>query len=110
MSVIDTRVIEDFLAQYSHMRFSVAKEVSGHFVATVYWPNGDVVRGKLCCGCASTLAKAVEEMEADIAKAEAAGLQLATAAECKAAVLDLIREHDAAPASFRDAVYALPVK
>ena len=45
-----------------------------------------------------------------VEKAKAAKKVLKTAAECKDAVLDLIREHDAAPAAFRDAVDALPVK
>jgi len=75
-----------------------------------YWPNGDILRDTRCDGKGETLAEAVAEMWASVEKAKTARSVLKTAAEVKNAVLDLIREHDAAPASFRDAVDALPVK
>lgn len=109
-TTIDTTMIEDFLGQYAGMRFSVAKERSNSFIASVYWPSGDVLLDKFCCGHGATLSKAIADMDGKIEKAKLEGKKLTTAAECKAAVLDLIREHDAAPASFRDAVDALPVK
>jgi len=49
-------------------------------------------------------------MLAAVEKAKLEKPVLRTATEVKEAVLNLIREHDAAPASFRDAVDALPVK
>lgn len=75
-----------------------------------YWPNGDILRDTRCDGKGDTLEAAVADMWAAVEKAKNARPVLKTAAECKEAVLDLIREHDAAPASFRDAVDALPVK
>jgi hypothetical protein len=81
----------------------------GQYSASSYWPNGDVGRDQYCGGHAGTLEAAVAKMLEKRAEAEAAGKLLRTAAECKAAVIGLMREHDAAPASFRDAVDALPV-
>jgi len=78
--------------------------------ATCYWPKGDVVKDIGCYGAGETLEAAIADMLAKVEKAKEQAVVLKTAAECKAAVLDLIREHDAAPASFRDAVDALPVK
>lgn len=75
-----------------------------------YWPNGDILMDTRCDGTGETLADAVTEMWASVEKAKTARSVLKTPAEVKNAVLDLIREHDAAPASFRDAVDALPVK
>lgn len=105
-----TTEIENFLATYSAMRFSVSMNPEGRFTASVYWPNGDVLRDKHCWAGADTLDAAIAGMVEKIAEAEKEAPQLTTAAECKAAVLDLIREHNAAPAAFRDAVDALPVK
>lgn len=105
-----TTEIENFLATYSAMRFGVSITPEGRFAASVYWPNGDVLWDKHCWAAADTLDAAVAEMVEKVAEAERGGVKLTTAAECKAAVLDLIREHDAAPAAFRDAVDALPVK
>lgn len=79
------------------------------YMATCYWPNGDVVRDVGCHGYGDTLAEAIADMNAKIEEAKAKGKPLKTAAECKEAVINLIREHEAAPASFRDAVDALPV-
>ena len=78
--------------------------------ATCYWPNGDVLRDIGCHGIGETLEAAIADMWAKVEKAKLEQKVLKTAAECKDAVLNLIREHDAAPASFRDAVDALPVK
>lgn len=78
--------------------------------ASCYWPTGDVVRDISCHGAGDTLESAIADMFVKIEKAKEQQKVIKTAAECKAAVLDLIREHDAAPASFRDAVDALPVK
>lgn len=80
----------------------------GEFSAMCHEPN-DVVHGTFCCGRGKTLAAAIEAMNAKIKAAKAARAKLRTAAECKAAVLNLIREHDAAPAAFRDAVDELDV-
>lgn len=78
--------------------------------ATCYWPKGDVVRDTSCHGSGETLEAAIADMFVKIDAVKNAAPVLKTAAECKEAVLNLIREHDAAPASFRDAVDALPVK
>ena len=78
--------------------------------ATCYWPKGDVIRDTGCHGTGETLEAAIADMFVKIEKAKEQQKVLKTAAECKEAVLNLIREHDAAPASFRDAVDALPVK
>lgn len=82
----------------------------GSWGATCYWPNGDVVKDIGCYGSGETLEAAVADLLVKIEAAKAQQKVLKTAAECKEAVLNLIREHDAAPASFRDAVDALPVK
>lgn len=81
----------------------------GGYLASCYWPNNDVVRDARCHGHGATLAAAIADMEQKVEEAKAAIKPLNTAAECKDAVIALIREHDAAPASFRDAVDALPV-
>lgn len=78
--------------------------------ATCYWPNGDLLRDTACHGTGHTLETAIADMWAKVEKAKSAQRVLKTAAECKEAVLDLIREHVVAPASFWDAVDALPVK
>ena len=75
-----------------------------------YWPNGDIMKDTSCQGQGQTLEAAITDMWATVEKAKSAQKVLKTAAECKDAVLNLIREHDAAPAAFRDAVDALPVK
>jgi len=106
----DYATIERVLSERAGLRPSFSSPSAGRFSATVYWPSGDVLRDKLCHGLAGSIAEAIDRMEAEIVKAEAAGKKLKTAAECKAAVIDLIREHEAAPASFRDAVDALPVE
>ena len=78
--------------------------------ARCYWPHGDILKGVACDGKGDTLEDAVADLHIKLAAAKTAAPVLKTAAECKEAVLNLIREHDAAPASFRDAVDALPVK
>lgn len=92
---------------FKYVSFSLNR---GRFIASCYWPNGDLLRDKHCCGQGETLDAAVQSLleKVEIAKTEV--VKLKTAAQCKAAVIELIREHDAAPASFRDAVDALPVK
>ncbi len=77
--------------------------------ASCYWPAEDVIRGAHCFGVAGTLEAAIADMCAQLEKAKTARAKLRTAAECKTAVLNLIREHDAAPAAFRDAVDDLDV-
>ena len=81
----------------------------GRFSAHTYEP-ADVVRGTCCYGEGPTIAAAWADMFAKVEEVKAKGKVLATAAECKAAVVALINEHEAAPASFRDAVDALQVK
>lgn len=90
-------------------RLSIGLDRGGTFSATTYWPSGDVCRDRFCCGSAATIDGAIAALAVKWEAAAAEGKKLRTAAECKAAVIDLIREHDAAPASFRDAVDALPV-
>lgn len=77
--------------------------IDGRFKANCYEPN-DVIRGVQCFGSAPTLAEAIADMLAEREKALTAAPVLRTAAECKAHVQALIREHKAAPPSFRDAV------
>jgi len=81
---------------------------SNEFQASGYWPN-DVVRGQHYMGKGATIESAIADVLLKIEAAKNAAPVLKTAAECKDAVIALIREHDAAPASFRDAVDALPV-
>ena len=78
------------------------------FEASAHWPN-DVLRGKHCFGSGATLEKAIADCLQKVEDAKNAGPTLRTADECKQAVIALIREHDASPAAFRDAVDALPV-
>lgn len=82
----------------------------GRFSASCHWPNGDVIRDAHCYGSGVTLGEAIAKMEEKIEEVKNRRRPLRTASECKAAVIDLIREHEAAPASFRDAVDALPVE
>lgn len=90
--------------------FTIARNRHGSgFSAYCYWPNGDVLRDIGCHGNGLTLADAIADMAAKIEKAKATRKVLKTAAECKEAVVQLIRQHEAAPAAFRDAVDALPV-
>jgi hypothetical protein len=86
-----------------------ASATKGRFSLWCYWPSGDVLRDKACHGFGATFDEAQAQMMAEIKKAKLAKKTLKTAAECKEAVLNLIREHDAAPASFRDAVDELRV-
>lgn len=88
---------------------SIGRRVATGFFASCYWPEDDVIRGKQCFGTGRTLAGAVSAMLVLREKAQRDRKKLRTAAECKTAVLNLIREHDAAPASFRDAVDELDV-
>ncbi|MET0364876.1 MAG: hypothetical protein ABW169_09485 [Sphingobium sp.] len=78
--------------------------------ACCYWPHGELLSGVRCDGKGDTLDEAMADLRVKLDAAKSAAPILKTAAECKEAVLNLIREHDAAPASFRDAVDALPVK
>lgn len=75
-----------------------------------YWPHGDILKGVACAGKGESLDEAIADLRVKLEAAKNAAPVLKTAAECKEAVLNLIREHAAAPASFRDAVDALPVK
>jgi len=101
--------VEQFMRGIDTPSFSITLDVNGRFNVSTYWPNGDVIRDKHCFGRGATIDEAVETMLAEMEKAKLAKKKLKTAAECKDAVLALIREHDAAPASFRDAVDDLPV-
>jgi hypothetical protein len=109
----NTEAVEAVLTAPDYPRLSLSL-MSGRgearkFCASTYWPNGDVSRDIGCYGYGPTIDVALTELSAQWEAAAAKGKKLRTAAECKAAVIELIREHDAAPASFRDAVDALPV-
>ena len=77
------------------------------FKATAY-PDGDCMNDA-CRGKGPTLAAAIDEMMRNLDLAKNAGPVLKTAREVKAAVVNLIAEHKAAPASFRAAVDDLRV-
>ena len=110
-TVSKAQVAEEFLAAVVERKMALSFRVDGaSFAASCYYPNGDCSRDKFCHGSAPTLAEAVEKMLEQVEKAKLEKPVLRTASAVKEAVLDLIREHDAAPASFRDAVDALPVK
>lgn len=107
------QIAQDFLSDVDAPAVSFSKP-GGYrgnaWGASCYWPNGDVVKDIGCYGNGETLQAAIADMFVKIDKAKEQVKVLKTAAECKEAVLNLIREHDAAPASFRDAVDALQVK
>ena len=110
-TVSKAQIAQEFLADTVPAKMGLSLSVDGAgFRASCYYPNGDCLRDKFCYGSAATLSEAVERMLTEVEQAKDYIRPLATAAECKEAVLNLIREHDAAPASFRDAVDALPVK
>jgi hypothetical protein len=79
------------------------------FQAFCTWPHDALTGGESCLGQGETLAAAIDEMmnQLDLAKAKQAVLK--TPAAVKRAVIDLIAEHKAAPASFRAAVDDLRV-
>lgn len=110
--VIEHSSIESFMLGVGAPRFSLATPHNRdpRWVASCYWPNGDVVRDHGCHGLGDTAESAIADMWAKVEKAKLESTVLKTAAECKAAVIALIQQHEAAPASFRDAVDALPVK
>lgn len=110
-TVSKAQIAQEFLAETLPVKMGLSIRVDGsYFSASCYYPNGDCSRDKFCHGNAATVAEAVEIMLAAVEKAKLEKPVLRTATEVKEAVLNLIREHDAAPASFRDAVDALPVK
>ena len=80
------------------------------FSASTYWPGGDVLMDKGCHGHGPTLEGAIDAMLKKVEIAKTEKIKLTTAAQCKAAVQALIREHDAAPDDFVAAVDALLVK
>lgn len=104
-----TEAAEQVFREAPFPNLSINHNGAGSFSANSFWPNGDVGCGVFCMGSGPTIEVALSKLAEKWATAEAAGKKLRTAAECKAAVIDLIREHDAAPASFRDAVDALPI-
>lgn len=110
-TVSKAQVAQEFLADTLPAKMGLSIRVDGaYFSASCYYPNGDCSRDKFCHGHAATVAEAVDIMLAKVEKAKLEKPVLRTASAVKEAVLNLIREHDAAPASFRDAVDALPVK
>ena len=113
--VIDqVAIAQEFLGDINAPFLAIYPPSVGHcpnqWGAGCYWPNGDILKDIRCQGSGPTLEAAIASMWDKVEKAKAAKKVLKTAAECKDAVLDLIREHDAAPTAFRDAVDALPVK
>lgn len=110
-TVSKAQIAQEFIAETLPAKMGLSIRVDGaYFSASCYYPNGDCSRDKFCHGSAGTVAEAVEKMLAAVEQAKLEKPVLRTATAVKEAVLDLIREHDAAPASFRDAVDALPVK
>lgn len=108
-TISKSEVTEQFMRGFDVPGFSISIKKSGGFDAHTYWPNGDAGRDQFCYGSGSTIDAAIAGMLEKVELAKLAKRKLKTAAECKDAVLALIREHDAAPASFRDAVDELPV-
>ncbi|SCW56560.1 hypothetical protein SAMN02927924_01401 [Sphingobium faniae] len=108
------QVAQDFLASIQGVPGLTVYTPGTHGLrnwgASCYWPKGDVVRDISCHGNGDTLEAAIADMFVQVEKAKEQQKVLKTAAEVKNAVIALIKEHDAAPASFRDAVDALPVK
>lgn len=78
------------------------------FVASIY-PNGDVGKDP-CYGRGPTLAAALEEAMHNVNLVKNQSPELRTARDVKEAVIKLIGEHKAAPASFRAAVDSLRVR
>jgi hypothetical protein len=78
------------------------------FSANCYEPD-DVVCGTFCMGRGDTLEQAIAGMLLKVEEAKRHGKLLRTPKEVKEAVIGLIREHDAAPASFRAAIDDLRV-
>ena len=110
-SEITAEVVQDFISRIDAPSFTIfaPSEGGNRWGATTYWPKGDILRDEGCHGRGTSLEAAINDMWAKVEKAKLTKKKLKTAAECKDAVLALIREHDAAPASFRDAVDDLPV-
>ena len=104
----DTETLLREFADASICYNATSKYQAKGYTVSGYWPN-DSLRGKFCLGSAPTLAGALADYADKIAAAKVATQVLRTAKDCKDAVIALIREHDAAPAAFRDAVDALPV-
>lgn len=107
------QVAQDFLAAVEIPDLIVyvpGNQWGKQWSARCYWPHGDILNGAACGGRGETLEDAIVDLRVKLDAAKNAAPVLNTAAECKEAVLNLIREHNAAPASFRDAVDALPVK
>jgi len=73
------------------------------------YPGDDVMRDRVF-GNGATLAEAIADMMHNLDLAKDQGPELRTAREVKDAVLKLIGEHKAAPASFRAAVDGLRVR
>jgi len=111
-TVSKAQIAQEFMASIDvpDLAIFAPKRTAREWRTVCYWPNGDVVRDQACYGVGDTLDAAIADMMTAIEKAKYVTPILKTAAEVKEAVLNLIREHDAAPASFRDAVDALPVK
>jgi len=114
VNVIDKAIIaQEFIGAINAPFLTIYPPSVGHhnqWGAGCYWPNGDILKDTSCHGLGDTLEAAIAGMWEKVEQAKVAKKVLKTAAECKDAVLSLIREHDAAPAAFRDAVDALPVK
>ena len=94
--VIDkAQIAQDFLASIEGLpglSISTPKTYGReNWGASCYWPKGDVVRDIGCHGSGETLEAAIADMFVKIEKAKAQATVLKTAAECKEAVLKLIR-------------------
>lgn len=82
---------------------------AGHsFSAHCRFPDDDI-NGEFCHGSGNTIADAIDDMMRKFDLAKSKGKILTTPAAVKAAVVELMAEHKAAPASFRAAVDDLRV-
>ncbi len=104
----DTRATEKFLATLPE-DITIGRGQHHKYVVSSYWPHHDVVRGRGCFGHGETLGEAIAAMLIKLEEAKTKRQPLRTASECKAAVIELIQEHNVSPAAFRDAVDDLPV-
>lgn len=104
-----TEVVEAVLTGSGYPGLMIGLNTGHTFSAWAYYPSGDVVKDVGCYGNGKTIAEALRDLAKKWEAAAAVGRKIKTAADCKAAVIELIEQHDAAPPEFREAVHALNV-